>query len=236
MTLIYAVGDIHGYLDKLIELQDKIKKDANGRQHKVIYLGDYIDRGPNSKGVIDNLMKQENAICVKGNHEDMLISQFETGSFIYIDLHLNNGGLETLLSYGLTNIADYEWSHKGPTDYKGFLIDYRIALGNHMGWMKSLKLYHIEDGCVFVHAGVEPGHEMEDQKEQVLLWTRKLHFIDICGFKYKVVHGHTPVRKPEVTNARINVDTASCFGGCLTAAKLVDGRLEGFINTGDKLF
>jgi serine/threonine protein phosphatase 1 len=234
-NIIYAVGDIHGCLDQLIELQEKIKKDAGKRSFKVIYLGDYVDRGSDSKGVIDNLMKQENAICLKGNHEDMMISQFDTGSFIYIDLHLNNGGMETLNSYGL-KIEDYEWDGHRPNEHKKLLNAYKHALGSHYEWMKSLKLYHIEDGCVFVHAGVEPNREMDQQSEQVLLWTRKLHFIDIMGYKYRVVHGHSPVQRPDVTQFRINVDTASCFGGCLTAAKLVDGKLEGFVNTGSKIF
>jgi serine/threonine protein phosphatase 1 len=236
-NLIYAVGDIHGMYLQLIELYDKIEKDAGKHPFKIIFLGDYVDRGLESRQVINFLMKLEKQghVCLKGNHEDMMVKLFDTGSIIYVDLHLNNGGMETLESYGLS-YKNYEWNAGQPTEIKKLLIDYKKAIGNHYDWIKSLKTLHFEDDCVFVHAGVDPAKTIYDQDEQTLLWWRKHKWIDIMGFPHKIIHGHTPVQKPDVTQFRINVDTASCFGGCLTAAKLVDGKLVGFLNTGDKIF
>ena len=232
-NLIYAVGDIHGCYDQLVELVNMIDSDAQGREYKIIFLGDYIDRGPKSKQVIDYLMELDKGkhIFLKGNHEDMLVNAIVTESSIYlVDLHLNNGGKETAQSYGI-DVSQYDCNEIRPTQTKQFLIDYKKALGFHLEWIKSLKLYYVENNYVFVHAGIHPLRSMEEQDEQTLLWTRKLKEIDFYGYKYKVVHGHTAILKPEVTNTRINIDTGCCWTKKLTAAIIKNGKLEGFLQT-----
>jgi serine/threonine protein phosphatase 1 len=207
MSTIYAVGDIHGELEKLRRLIRMITSDSatRGGEKLGIFLGDYIDRGLESKGTIE-LLSSERALpfpylCLGGNHEHMALTDRP--------LWLYNGGRETLYSYG------------------GEISD------EHLAWMKARPLLHREGKWFFVHAGIDPLRPLDAQNPNVLLWTRDKEFMqreESFEDGVTVVHGHTPnLEGPEVKDNRINLDTGACFGGRLTCAILTD-RLEGFLH------
>jgi len=204
MTTTYAIGDIHGEKALLDDLHRRILADAAGRpgEKRVIYLGDYIDRGPDSRGVVATLMAAPMpfpAIFLMGNHEAMCLAT-DPEDWLY------NGGQETLASYG------------------GRIDD------SHRRWMEGLALSHRAGPWFFVHAGVDPRLPLAAQDRETLLWIRA-PFLDHAGDMPEgvvVVHGHTPRRRPEIRPNRIGIDTGACYGGALTCAILTD-KLEGFL-------
>lgn len=204
--LTYAIGDIHGCRVQFEQMLAKIEEHANGREHLIVTLGDYIDRGPDSKGVIDILRSRPDIIKLVGNHEGMLIDAFDKRSPTdYYNFEMN-GGFATLKSFGVKRVDDI------PGDYIQFL--------------KSGARYYYEDGLrVYVHAGINPNiTDMSQQHEHVLTWIRN-EFLDI-NFKFHkyVVHGHTPVRtgKADVRENRCNLDTFCYFGGPLSCGVFDD--------------
>lgn len=204
--MIYvAIGDIHGCLDQLKALWDKVdlylKEFHPGIRAKIVFLGDYVDRGPDSKGVVQYLidLKKQNDydfIFLKGNHEDMLLSKYE--SFIHY-------GLETLKSYDvdLDKYVKDEISNWMPRE--------------HLDFYNNLTLYYKDDDAhlFFCHGGINQDTDLDNQNEETLLWARVRGDYDKLG-KWKVVHGHIPSNF-EMLNHRINLDTACVFGGALTA-------------------
>ena len=194
MTFRYAIGDIHGMLDALREIEGKIARHA--AQHgddapTVVYLGDYIDRGSDSKGVIEHLAanpRHFRQILLKGNHEELAISDW--------GLWLDNGGVETLQSFGLT----------------------RPPLPpSVISWINQLKFFHRDGKWFFVHAGIEPQIALNAQNPSTLLWIRR-PFLDWRGSMPEdvtVVHGHMPERKRVVSDQRIGLDQGACYGGAL---------------------
>lgn len=199
---IFAVGDIHGCYQELTMMMDEIrKKGYDPKSDKLIFLGDYIDRGEDSKSVvryIRNLQENnENVIALMGNHEKMCID-FNAGTD---RAWLWNGCKSTIASYGgLKNLeSDIEW-------------------------MKGLPLYHEEDDFVFVHAGIDPDKPLDEHSEEELLWVRDEFLNSTKAFPKKVIFGHTPslmiTRKcePYITPAgNIGIDTGLVYGGGLTA-------------------
>ncbi len=199
--LTYAVGDIHGCLDKLRHLLDRCMRDAAGRAARFVFVGDYIDRGPDSRGVIETLRKLQaelpDVICLQGNHEALLIEAAETG----IDDHwLRNGGDRTLASYGVENV------HEIP--------------GNHLDWIASLPFLFDDGRRFFVHAGVDPARPLDQQSEYDLVWVREPFLSSDRDFGRLIVHGHTPLSggRPDLRRNRLNLDTGAVYGGPLTAA------------------
>lgn len=200
----YAIGDVHGLLLKLQELIGLCRKDAGQKPLKLILLGDYIDRGPDSRGVIEYLMAlqhatPENVICLMGNHEDMLLAALDDKN--WEESWLNNGGVQTLRSYGAVAASDL------PKD--------------HIDWIRKLPKFYDDGLRFFVHAGVDPERALDRQDDYDLLTIREPFLSSIKAFGRLVVHGHTPLRdgKPDVRANRINLDTAAVYGGPLTAAK-----------------
>lgn len=219
---VYAIGDIHGRLDLLHRLHGEILEDAAvGPQdrHVVIYVGDYVDRGPDSFGVIDLLangpLEGFEHHCLKGNHEDFLLRFLKGGNDG--DAWMMNGGLETLNSYGVTP--------KGAFFDPGELEILRRALEaavleTHLDFLSHLERYHMEGDYLFVHAGIRPGVALADQNEHDLIWIRD-GFLDYEGdFGHIVVHGHSTRSKPEILGNRIGIDTGACHSGRLTALVL----------------
>jgi len=207
--LTYAIGDIHGRLDLLRAAVDAIAAHARGGLHKVICLGDYVDRGSDSKGVIETLMVlTANAPwrCLMGNHEDMMAGSLRSRDPDDIDRWLNNGGDATLDSY----------SDKVP-----------LA---HLEWLESLPLLHRDDHRLYVHAGVAPGAPVESQDKRVLVWIREAFLTaNASALPCHVVHGHTPFwRKkpdpavPERLPHRTNLDTGAYFTGILSVGVFDD--------------
>lgn len=225
---IYAIGDIHGALDALDALIAKIEKDADGLENaQLIFLGDYVDRGPDSKGVIDRLasLKKDykSAVFLKGNHEAAMLDFLDDPEEIMEWLEW--GGDETLRSYGVS----------APLSKSGDDLANDLANAmpkTHLDFLKSLALTHREGDYFFVHAGIRPGVALDEQEEDDLLWIRG-RFHDASEDERPdatIVHGHQPRKKPLDAGWRINVDTGACWSGMLTAVVL-EGNKRRFLST-----
>jgi serine/threonine protein phosphatase 1 len=201
-ALTFAVGDIHGCLDKLERLIATCEAHAAGRPARFVFLGDYVDRGPDSRGVIELLMRRQQAqpdavVCLKGNHEQLAIDAHDSERAV--SLWLANSGAVTLESYGGGRISSA-----------------------HLAWLRALPLCHDDGMRFFVHAGVDLNKPLDRQLPEVMLWIREPFFAasDAVDCGRFVVHGHTPRRdgRPELRKHRLNLDTGAVIGGPLTAA------------------
>lgn len=225
---IYAIGDIHGCAAELDALLDLIAADAHDSGVvQLIFLGDYVDRGPDSKSVISRLISLKkshpDAIFLKGNHEAIMLDFLSDPEDMY---HwLDWGGEETLESYGVDKVLG-----RAPEELAAELSSKIPA--SHLSFLKSLPLTHIEGDYLFVHAGLRPGVALEDQQEEDLLWIRKRFHHAAADERPEqvVVHGHQPMKKPLDAGWRIGVDTGACWTGKLTAVVLED-RSRRFIST-----
>lgn len=213
------MGDIHGCLERLTALQAAIEQDAKSGPARlvVVYLGDFIDRGENSKGVVDHLLaaplKGFESVYLKGNHEDFLLKFLDDPGQAMA--WLANGGSQTCHSYGFDPTSP-------PDDAQDLLAWLREEIsrrlpGSHLAFMKSLALSHVEGDYFFCHAGVQPSLPLHEQKEEDLLWIREPFLSSKTNFEKFIVHGHTPTRQPDVRANRVGIDTGACYGGKLTA-------------------
>jgi len=205
--LTYAIGDIHGCFTKLRNLLRHIEQHRGQNPYRLVFLGDYIDRGPRSRDTLELLIKTqasdpERVICLRGNHDDMALDAAR-GDW---QMWLLNGGDATLRSYGVRHARDL------PRE--------------HLDWMGALPLAYADNKRFFVHAGVEPGVPLDEQDRFTLLWIREPFLSDPRDHGLFVVHGHTPTEVPELLPNRLNLDTGACFGGPLTAA-VFDPRTTG---------
>jgi serine/threonine protein phosphatase 1 len=216
-TRIYAVGDIHGRADLLTETIVRIDEDIRRRpiQYVVeIYLGDYIDRGPDSKNVIDQLavrMVQYHAVCLRGNHE-ALMEEFlrDAGAFAH---WRQLGALQTLASYGVHPRGD-----ETPVDLRRRFLTVFPRL--HELFLRRLHYAYCCGDFLFVHAGIRPGIPIERQDINDLLWIRH-EFLDSNEDHGRfIVHGHTPVPHPDIRNNRIGIDTGAWKSGILTCVAI----------------
>ncbi len=213
-TRIYAVGDIHGRADLLLETIARIDEDRTrrpiGRAFEV-YLGDYIDRGPDSKTVIDLLsirLVKHRAVCLCGNHEDLMIG------FLQDPAHLHHwrqlGGMQTLASYGVCERSENETE----TDLHR---RFQEALPRtHELFLQCLHDSFCCGDFLFVHAGIRPAIPMEQQARKDLLWIRHEFLNSTRDHGKFIVHGHTPVQLPDIRHNRINIDTGAWHTGTLT--------------------
>jgi serine/threonine protein phosphatase 1 len=219
---LYVIGDIHGRLDLLDQLIDAIKRDMDeyGNDCLTVTLGDYIDRGPNSRGVLERLIANPFPtpyIALKGNHELLLESFLADPA---VGEHWRRfGGLETLHSYGVS--VSGLIVGKAYEEAADRLRDAMPA--EHMSFLRSLKTSHSNDKYFFCHAGVRPGVPLERQRDEDLLWIRGEFLNSKMDFGKIVVHGHTPVEEPEVLPNRINIDTGAFATGHLTCVVLDKG-------------
>ncbi len=198
---ILAIGDVHGCSKEFAQLVEMLPL-HNGVT--LVCLGDYVDRGPDSRGVIEMLMelqKHHRVVTLKGNHESMLLEFLEAPHSKHAGMFIFNGGSSTLASYA---------------DEKG---RYRIP-DAHIDFLKRLRLFHETEHHFFVHAGV-PDIPLEKvdpiRQEAILLWTRKKFLRSRYRWSKMVVHGHTRVPEVEIKPNRINLDTACAYGGKLSA-------------------
>jgi serine/threonine protein phosphatase 1 len=206
--VIYAIGDIHGRLDCLRRAHDLIDRDvarrARGESATEVYIGDYVDRGPDSKGVLDALVARAGAVrlvALRGNHEIMFES-FLRGLLAFDDWR-RFGGLETVLSYGVDAKALLAKGSVHPLDFAE-----KIPV-SHLRFISSLQTIHVSGRYCFAHAGIRPGIAIERQTIEDTAWIRD-DFLGYSGdFGSVVVHGHTPVAKVEFRANRINVDTGA---------------------------
>lgn len=204
---VFAIGDIHGCaaeLEDLLRLMDPKENDL------VVFLGDYIDRGPDSRRVIDIILAlgaKCEVVALRGNHEQMLLDFIESRSAEATENFLANGGRATLESYRNDN-------------------DEVIIPGAHIRFFKSLRHCHAVEDWLFVHAGV-PDLPLEllsvERHGQDMLWIRNSFLRSQYNWGKTIVHGHTTCSAPEVKSNRINVDTGCVYGGSLTAIELRSG-------------
>ena len=254
---IYAIGDIHGFLDLLLNLQEKIIADAKKYTSKtIIYMGDYIDRGPQSKQVIDHLMnnplKGFNEVYLMGNHEQMIVDIINSKNPDYAEMAswLTFGGAQTLVSYDMDyklvfdKFQDIVMAHHG---FANLEMKNRIRNNlpqllkglpkSHVKFYNNLKLYHRENGYFFAHAGIDPRLPLEKQDGGTLLWVRDVFLNHIGDYSHigikKVVHGHTITKSGdvEIYDNRIGVDIGSFVHNTLGCVALsnVDGISDEYI-------
>jgi serine/threonine protein phosphatase 1 len=223
---VYAVGDIHGRLDLLDRLLGMIA--AYEAAHpcantSIIFLGDYIDRGPDSRGVIECLLQGIpdglTAYFLRGNHEAIMLRCLE-GPAMFGNWAAN-GGLATLKSYGV-NVLFRAEAQTLLSQLRGILPE------AHLAFLRSLKTTMEVGDYFFVHAGVRPGVPLASQAEEDCLFIRDKFLKHRGSFGKIVVHGHTPVSEPEVLANRIGIDTGGFFSGRLTALRL-EGTSRAFL-------
>jgi len=228
-TRVYAVGDIHGRLDLLDRLHAIIVNDWNTAPTQVahlIYLGDYVDRGPNSAGVLERLSQEMfvgfRRTLIGGNHEEMLLAFLDDPNAGTAWRQL--GGLETLLSYRVDVprvLADQGFGGLA-NELAARIPDHHLAL------LKSLTLATSVGDYFFCHAGVRPGVPLSAQTPRDLRWIRQEFLSSDQDFGAVVVHGHSPTEQPDVRANRINIDTGAYATGCLTCLVL-EGETRRFL-------
>ncbi len=212
--LTIAIGDIHGQAAKLQRLLLHVEKwvhsNAGNEPHRFVFLGDYIDRGPNSREVLRIVQRLQagGAICLRGNHEELMLQSTE--SDLGLDNFLANGGDKTLASLGTP-----------------------AAFGLAQEWMRKLPTHYEDDLRYYVHAGVYPGIPLDEQNSRTKLWIRDTFLRHTGPFPRYVIHGHTPTiysdprqLTPDIRNNRCNVDTGAGIGGPLSAAIFVDSQAK----------
>lgn len=217
---LYAIGDIHGRSDLLDRIVGEVVRDLEANpveQSLAVTLGDYIDRGPDSRGVLERLSRNPfpvALVALKGNHEALLQSFLRDPTVA--DDWRRLGGLETLHSYKVPVAAMMMGRN-----YQSGADALRAALPpEHFQFLNTLKLSLTWDRYFLCHAGVLPGVPLEKQSEQHLLWIRDEFLTSEADFGKIVVHGHTPRERPEVLSNRINIDTGAFITGRLTCAVL----------------
>ena len=218
---IYAIGDIHGQLGMLEDALARIDADG-GANAQVVFLGDYVDRGPDSKGVIDTLIAGRDAgrnwVTLKGNHDRMFqwfmedVPRHDPHMLVgYHWFHDRIGGVETMRSYDVmfdprTRLQSVHSEAR------------KVVPQTHVEFLNALDVTYQSGDLLFVHAGIRPGVAIEDQTEEDLVWIRQ-SFHNHAGRHPKlIVHGHTPVDQPTHYGNRINLDTGAGYNKPLTTA------------------
>ena len=232
---VYVIGDIHGRLDLLGAIETLIAEDAAAsgaeRDKLIVYLGDFVDRGFESKGVIDHLINRPipgfRRIMLLGNH-DLWLREFVRGQDGG-EGWMRFGGDATLLSYGVK--MDFELPDKARMDDARAQIAASIP-PDHMDFLDGLELGFGLGDYFFCHAGIRPGVALEDQTERDLAWIREPFLSSTAEHGKVIVHGHTIENVPVVRRNRIGIDTGACFTGDLTCLVL-DGKDYRFLSTLD---
>jgi serine/threonine protein phosphatase 1 len=213
---IYAVGDLHGRVDLLDRLLHHIDDDlATFPAHRAIevFLGDYIDRGPDSRDVLDRLIERgetHEMVCLKGNHELFLLDFLRNPELLL--RWRQYGGLDTLMSYGVVPPFN-------PTKQQLEALAAGLCTAMppaHFEFLNRLRTSFTCGDYFFVHAGVRPGIALLEQQERDLLWIRDEFLQSEADFGKAIVHGHTPVEAAEIRRNRINIDTGAYATGLLT--------------------
>ena len=231
--LLYAVGDIHGRLDLLEAMLGRIEADAQSSGHAehrtLVFLGEYVDRGPDSRGVVEMLIgglpQGFEAHFLKGNHEAILLNFLDDAWTL--DNWLVNGGDATMRSYGVD--TDRLARLGAPAELWRQALQ-EVLPESHLEFYRSLKLSVAFGDYLFVHAGVKPGVPLAAQSEADLIWIRGPFLNHADPFGKIVVHGHTPGKEPVTRSNRIGIDTGACFTGRLTALRL-EGGARDFLQT-----
>ena len=217
---IYAIGDVHGFADLLDRMAGLIAADLKQsppRRTMAVFLGDYIDRGPGSRDVIDRLVRGDFPIPfrpLRGNHEDLMLRALAQPEAM--SDWCQCGGIETMRSYGLP--CDDDLSFKDMAKLRRRLLERLPA--SHRAFLETTKLSYTAGDYFFVHAGARPGVVLDLQDEADLMWIRDECYSSDFDFGKVLVHGHTPRRRPENLARRINVDTGAFKWGVLSCVAL----------------
>lgn len=232
--VIYAVGDIHGRADLLTLLHDGIERDLaeiqGDRRATVVYLGDYIDRGPDSKAVIDRLLdnpvKNAGSVFLKGNHEDAMLRFLdgEKGGHSWLAI----GGGATARSYGVSLRSPGDDTHTADAIRSTLM---QAIPARHLTFLRNLQLSHECGDYLFVHAGIRPGVALDEQDPRDLLWIRGGFLNSRRDHGKIIVHGHSSARRIAVKRNRICVDTMAYATDRLSCVVL-NGASRRFLNAG----
>jgi serine/threonine protein phosphatase 1 len=222
---VYAIGDVHGCIDRLAALHEIIADDIAIRpaeQTILVHLGDYIDRGLDSAQVVDWLINgppvpADEIVNLMGNHEHMMLAAIAGVDKEAASLWLTNGGADSLLSWGISRLVPpREWASHIPPQHLVFLRD--LAISFRVG------------PYLFVHAGILPGVPLDRQSRHDMLWIREPFLSSRADHGAVIVHGHTPKREPVIQPNRIAIDTGAVLGGALTCVVLEEDKLA-FLQT-----
>lgn len=225
---LYVIGDIHGHLDLLLEAQDRIMSEG-GRDAVIAHAGDLIDRGPDSRGVVEHLLAGQRAgrpwVVVRGNHDRFLPALLERPDWIdpglssgrhWLD-HPGLGAAATLRSYGVDPEAPREH----------LLAQARRAVpGAHRRYLAGLPTWYLHPLALVVHAGVRPGVDLRDQAEDDLVWIRKGFLESEVDFGPLIVHGHTALERPTRYANRLNIDGGAGHGRALDPVVIEAGAIH----------
>lgn len=231
-TVLYAVGDIHGRIDLLTQMQERIATDASQRSSRrklVVYLGDFVSRGAYSREVIDRVSTWQppgiSTISLKGNHEDLLLrfldGEIDTGRHWF-----DYGGLQTLSSYGVS-ISD----SKALSDEDMAMLRNKFAAAlpeSHLKFYRSLRISYQAGNYYFVHGGIKPGIPLPQQSAHDCMWIRKAFLDSDANHGAIVIHGHSISPQPVVRHNRIGIDTGAYQSGMLTCLVLA-GTSQSFL-------
>ena len=235
-TAVYAIGDIHGRADLLADLHRRIAaaddRGSAASRRVLVYLGDYVDRGPEASGVIDLILDETPAgfevVTLLGTHERLMLD--------FLDdvrrgpLWLRNGGDATLQSYGVAvDPGAGAYLDAGPLLALQAGLRERLP-ARHLEFLQALQPFHAAGDYFFTHAGVRPGVPLEDQQEEDLIWIRDLFLNSKADHGRVVVHGHTIRPEPEIRRNRIGIDTGAYYTGHLTCLAL-EGTKRRIIST-----
>ncbi|MFT3690240.1 metallophosphoesterase [Paenirhodobacter sp.] len=226
----YAIGDIHGHLDLLQVAQDLVAQDrerVGDPSSPLVHVGDLVDRGRQSRGVIEHLMagqaRGEPWVVLKGNH-DRMFAMFMDDPYAHDPmlrqgigwLHPHVGGATTLASYGVRNAEE-----RPPETVHAEAM--AAIPPEHQTWIRKLPTHFLHDESLFVHAGIRPGVDLRHQTEDDMTWIRKEFLEDTRDHGALVVHGHTAIDKATHYGNRLNMDSSAAYGGPVSAA-VIEGR------------
>lgn len=219
---VYAIGDVHGRADLLDEMVASIRTDAQsfgGDFCHAVFIGDYVDRGLESRTVIDTLCKGPlpglDQVFLRGNHDDMMLRFLDdpTAGVSWLDF----GGMATLYSYGV-QLAP---TARSAPELRAAAETLRAKMPDeHLAFLQGLELSFELGDYLFVHAGIDPDRPLDDQREQDLLWIRDTFLESRAQLGKMVVHGHTPTEEPIVRRHRIGIDTGAFASGTLSCLVL----------------
>lgn len=216
-----AVSDIHGHRSELQQLMNTLQHEVDFHTTKFVFLGDYVDGGPDVRNVVEDLMAYEKQyphwVFLKGNHEDLMLDALRGNNFIYGDYHLwyGQGGKETARSYYPAGLSKYEKALITPADY---------IPTDHLDWLEARPLSLETNNFVFVHAGLLPKSTCDETPKMDKLWIRSFFYNSDYDWGKRVIFGHTYFEKPLVKPNLLGIDTMARNKGVLCAAILDDDR------------
>lgn len=217
---LYVIGDTHGCLDTLEEMYALIQRDLDWdppADWHLVLLGDYVDRGPDSRGVLDWVaarLAEGRTTAVLGNHDAMFLEAMEMDDGPNLELWLRIGGMQTIASFGVEDVPP------GPGALRRLLL--AEVPERYRNLIRERPLTHRAGDYLFVHAGVDPERALDDQLAEDLVWIRRPFLDSDAEYEAVIVHGHTPVEEIEIRPNRIGLDTGAVFGGRLSCL-VIDG-------------